>query len=275
MISDIAPGAPSLEGYLFPDTCQFSRMMTMREMAAAMVCQFMAVAHQIGLAQPPATPAGSSADAYPGAGHNCVNTRLTMAEPNGLLVTASTRDLPALQRTVIMAIRVEKETSAAEERPLVASVYYNRLAKNIALNADPSVIMRNCSPEPTPEPCTTPTCSFHPPTTPTNTPAFRPDQSLTQAGARSRRRCTPPNPTTIILCPTPPGTIALRTRWKSTIRMQPPIVGPCWVTSSFRTAATFHPPLQNQDRCHSVYRFGSLFDGQVCLPQQTVCFGRM
>ena len=140
MISDIAPGAPSLEGYLFPDTYQFRRMMTMREMAAAMVCQFMAVAHQIGLAQPPATPAGSSADAYPGAGHNCVNTRLTMAEPNGLLVTASTRDLPALQRTVIMASIVEKETSAAEERPLVASVYYNRLAKNIALDADPSVI---------------------------------------------------------------------------------------------------------------------------------------
>ena len=32
--------ATSLEGYLFPETYQFSRMMTMREMAAAMVCQF-------------------------------------------------------------------------------------------------------------------------------------------------------------------------------------------------------------------------------------------
>ena len=39
-----------------------------------------------------------------------------------------------------MASIVEKETAAPEERPMVASVYYNRLAKNIALQADPSVI---------------------------------------------------------------------------------------------------------------------------------------
>ena len=39
-----------------------------------------------------------------------------------------------------MASIVEKETAAPEERPRVASVYYNRLAKNMALDADPSVI---------------------------------------------------------------------------------------------------------------------------------------
>src|SRR5579871_7041165 len=51
LIADIAPGAHSLEGYLFPDTYEFSRMMTMQEMAAAMVCQFRQVASQIGLIQ--------------------------------------------------------------------------------------------------------------------------------------------------------------------------------------------------------------------------------
>ena len=49
LIADIAPQAKSLEGYLFPDTYEFSRMMTMHEMAAAMVKQFRQVAHQIGL----------------------------------------------------------------------------------------------------------------------------------------------------------------------------------------------------------------------------------
>jgi UPF0755 protein len=46
-------------------------------------------------------------------------------------------DIP---RVVTMASIVEKETAAPEERPLVASVYYNRLAQKMALDADPSVI---------------------------------------------------------------------------------------------------------------------------------------
>lgn len=45
-----------------------------------------------------------------------------------------------VHRTVTMASIVEKETAAPEERPLVASVYYNRLSKRMALDADPSVI---------------------------------------------------------------------------------------------------------------------------------------
>ncbi len=108
LIADLDPNAPSLEGYLFPDTYKFSRMQSMEEIAAAMVNQFRQVAAQAGLISNSISP-------IPDAGRT-------------------------LHDTVIMASIIEKETAVAEERPLVASVYYNRLAKNIALDADPSII---------------------------------------------------------------------------------------------------------------------------------------
>jgi peptidoglycan lytic transglycosylase G len=113
LIADLAPGAQSLEGFLFPDTYQFSRMMSMHEIAAAMVKQFRQVANQIGLTQAPPTEID--------------------------LIHDKQRPID-LERTVTMASIIEKETAVAEERPLVASVYYNRLQKKIALDADPSII---------------------------------------------------------------------------------------------------------------------------------------
>jgi UPF0755 protein len=100
LIADIAPDAKSLEGYLFPETYEFTRMMTMRDMAAAMVKQFRQVMDQIGVSTP----------------------------------------YQPMEMTVAMASIVEKETAVPEERPLVASVYFNRLGKNMALDADPSII---------------------------------------------------------------------------------------------------------------------------------------
>ena len=127
LIADIAPQARSLEGYLFPDTYEFSRMMTMHDMAAAMVKQFRQVAHQISLIS---------------AATDSRRPRLRVVADSTGAPPASSPDEPAksVERTVIMASIVEKETSVAEERPLVASVYYNRLAKKIALDADPSII---------------------------------------------------------------------------------------------------------------------------------------
>jgi UPF0755 protein len=45
-----------------------------------------------------------------------------------------------VHQIVTMASIVEKETAVPDERPMVASVYYNRLAKHMALGADPTVV---------------------------------------------------------------------------------------------------------------------------------------
>jgi len=124
LVADIAPGAHSLEGYLFPDTYEFSRMMTMQDMAAAMVKQFRQVAHQIGLI----SNVGYLRSAKLHVAAQVTPPAIQEEAPNDV------------ERTVIMASIVEKETAVAEERPLVASVYYNRLSKRIALDADPSII---------------------------------------------------------------------------------------------------------------------------------------
>ncbi len=97
LVSDLDPGAKSLEGYLFPDTYRFARNATPEQIAATMIRRFRAVAAQLGL------------------------------KGN-------------MHAVVTMASLVERETAVDAERPLVASVFANRLANNMPLMTDPALI---------------------------------------------------------------------------------------------------------------------------------------
>jgi UPF0755 protein len=101
-IRDIAPGAPSLEGFLFPATYEFPRHMTGRDMTAAMVKKF----RQEWLTLP---DAGST-------------------------------PRQSVQAIVTLASLVERETPRPEERPHVAGVFENRLRNGQPLQCDPTVV---------------------------------------------------------------------------------------------------------------------------------------
>ncbi len=120
LISDLAPQVRSLEGYLFPDTYNFTRTQGVHDLVATMVRRFRKAAREIGLDP----PCGGSAAA-------------PMPSPASRTQPGPTCDLHTL---VTLASVIEKETAVPEERPLVASVYYNRLQRGMALQADPSVI---------------------------------------------------------------------------------------------------------------------------------------
>ena len=110
LVHDLDPQAHSLEGYLFPDTYRFTRAQTMQDIVTEMVRRFRQKARELSLIPEP--------------GAN----------------TEDRRDIFFVHRVVTMASIVEKETGAPEERATVAGVYYNRLQRRIALQADPSVL---------------------------------------------------------------------------------------------------------------------------------------
>jgi len=103
LISDIDPEAKNLEGYLFPDTYEFSPETTAAELVEMMVKRFR------GVWKPDWT-------------QRALSLSFT---PRQIVTTASI---------------IETEAKLAEERPLVASVIYNRLKKDIPLAVDSSVI---------------------------------------------------------------------------------------------------------------------------------------
>jgi len=103
LIRDLAPGAPSLEGFLFPATYEFPRHPTAEQMVSAMVVHFKQQWAEISTQQ---------------------------TNSSGL----------AFQQMVTLASLVERETPKAEERPLVAGVFLNRLHRRVPLQCDPTVV---------------------------------------------------------------------------------------------------------------------------------------
>jgi len=94
---------PTLEGYLFPDTYHLFREMDPEEVIQMMMNQFKKIF--------------------------------------GPDLASRASELGISQReAVILASIIEKETSLPEEKPLVSSVFHNRLRKKIPLQSDPTVI---------------------------------------------------------------------------------------------------------------------------------------
>lgn len=104
-IQDIAPGAKTLEGFLFPATYNLPHRFTAADLTAVMVRKFRDAVEQIA------------------------PDRLDPLTPGTPLLSI-----------VSLASLVEAETPKPEERPLVAGVYTNRLHKQMLLQCDPTVI---------------------------------------------------------------------------------------------------------------------------------------
>jgi UPF0755 protein len=102
-IENIAPEARDLEGYLFPDTYNYSPKTTAEELVKAMVNRFEEVF----------TPEWSM-----------------RASELGMTV----------HQIVTLASIIEKEAKVPDERPRMASVFYNRLKLKMALGSDPTFI---------------------------------------------------------------------------------------------------------------------------------------
>lgn len=105
LIADLDPEAQDLEGYLFPETYNFTLGTSEREIVATLVKTFRARFDK---------QVAPLLSARPGA--------------------------PGVRHVVTLASIIEKEAQKDGDRPLIAAVYENRLAQRIALMADPTVI---------------------------------------------------------------------------------------------------------------------------------------
>jgi len=120
LIRDFAPEAQTLEGFLFPATYELPRHPAASELTAQMVHKFKDEWRRIGASDP--------------GEHTGANGQAGKSE-----YTAESQHRVRLQ-TVTLASLVERETPKPEERPMVASVFENRVQKGMRLQCDPTVI---------------------------------------------------------------------------------------------------------------------------------------
>jgi UPF0755 protein len=118
-IHDLDPKAPSLEGYLFPDTYRFPRGVSAATVVTTMLARFRHIV------------ATRFAD---------VGATLVVAQGRPRGAPLHQGGLTGWHDVITLASLVEKETPEASERPLVAGVFERRLALGMPLQCDPTVV---------------------------------------------------------------------------------------------------------------------------------------
>ena len=107
LIHDLDPQAPTLEGYLFPDTYKLARQSTPEDLCRIMTTKFR--------------------EAWRSLQHG--GQAGVQAESNA-----------GVHRTITMASLVEKESKLPAERPKIAAVFENRLRIGMKLDCDPTTV---------------------------------------------------------------------------------------------------------------------------------------
>ena len=103
LVSDLAPNAKNLEGYMYPSTYTFPRQTAATEIIKTMVAQFRKIW------KPEWTERAKAVGRTP-------------------------------EEIVTIASLIETESGVESERPIVASVIYNRLSKSVPLGIDQTVV---------------------------------------------------------------------------------------------------------------------------------------